>query len=203
LVGLGLSNDIVATAPVGFELSADSGASYTNSLSLAPSAGSYSNSVFARIAASATPGSISNNIQLASLGSADASVLVTGTVTAAGQSFTNWAQGAPLNSANLLLYSIGGATSPTAGNGIASTSAVTASNLSITAIVRTNDPSLTVAGQALTDLAIGPWSTNEVSMTPSPDTNGVPEGCERQIWSTDRGVTGKKFLRLQSTLTNN
>jgi hypothetical protein len=202
VVGLGLSTNIVATAPVGFELSADSGASYTNSLNLAPSSSAYSNSVLARIAASATLGSISNNIQLASLGSAEASVLVTGNVTAAGQSFTNWAQGAPLNSANLLLYSIGGATSPTAGNSTASTSAVTASNLSITAIVRTNDPNLSVVGQSVTDLSIGVWSTNNVTMTPG-DQTGVGEGLQKQIWSIPRASDTKKFLRLRSVLTNN
>jgi hypothetical protein len=202
LVGLGLSNNITVTAPVDFELSADGGASYSNSLSLAPSSGAYSNSVLARIAASAAIGSISNNIQLASPGSASGSVLVTGNVTPGGQTFTNWAQGAPLTSANLLLYSIGGATSPTAANGTASTTTVTSSNLSITAIVRTDDTNLTVVGQALVDLALGSWSTNGVTMSPSPDTNGVPAGCQRQIWSTERGVAGKKFLRLQSTLTN-
>jgi hypothetical protein len=202
LVGLGLSNNITVTAPVDFELSADGGASYSNSLSLAPSSGAYSNSVLARIAASAAIGSISNNIQLASPGSTSGSVLVTGSVTTGGQTFTNWAQGAPLNSANLLLYSIGGATSPTAANGTASTTTVTSSNLSITAIVRTDDTNLAVVGQALVDLALGPWSTNGVTMSPSPDTNGVPAGCQRQIWSTERGVAGKKFLRLQSTLTN-
>jgi len=202
LVGLGLSNNITVTAPVDFELSADGGASYSNSLSLAPSSGAYSNSVRARIAASAAIGSISNNIQLASPGSTSGSVLVTGNVTPGGQTFTNWAQGAPLNSANLLLYSIGGATSPTAANGTASTTTVTSSNLSITAIVRTDDTNLAVVGQALVDLALGPWSTNGVTMSPSLDTNGVPAGCQRQIWSTERGVAGKKFLRLQSTLTN-
>jgi hypothetical protein len=202
LVGLGLSNNITVTAPVDFELSADGGASYSNSLSLAPSSGAYSNSVLARIAASAAIGSISNNIQLASPGSTSGSVLVTGNVTPGGQTFTNWAQGAPLTSANLLLYSIGGATSPTAANGTASTTTVTSSNLSITAIVRTDDTNLTVVGQALVDLALGSWSTNGVTMSPSPDTNGVPAGCQRQIWSTERGVAGKKFLRLQSTLTN-
>jgi len=76
---------------------------------------------------------------------------------------------------------------------------VTSSNISITAIVRTNDPSLTVLGQALTDLTVGPWSTNNVTMQPG-DQNGVGEGLQRQIWSTPRNGAAKKFLRLQSTL---
>jgi hypothetical protein len=202
LVGLGLSNNIAATAPTGFELSADGGSTYTNSLSLAPSAGSYSNSVFARIAASANTGSLTNNIELASLGSASAFVSVTGTVSPAGQSFSNWAQGAPLNSANLLLYSIGGASSPSATNGVPPVSALNSNTLSITAIVRTNDLNLSVAGQAVTDLSNGVWSTNDVTMSPG-DQTGVGEGLQKQIWSIPRASDTKKFLRLRSVLTNN
>jgi hypothetical protein len=123
------------------------------------------------------------------------------TVVATGETFASWAQGAQLNSTNLLLYSIGGATSPTATNGIAMSNAVTSSNLSITAIVRTNDPNLSVVGQAVTDLTTGPWSTNNVTMTPG-DQTGVGEGLQRQIWSTPRNSDSKKFLRLQSVLTN-
>ena len=123
------------------------------------------------------------------------------TVIATGETFANWAQGAPLNTANLLLYSIGGASSPTATNGTAMSNAVTSSNLSITAIVRTNDPNLSVVGQAVTDLTTGPWSTNNVTMQPG-DQTGVGQGLQRQIWSTPRNSDSKKFLRLQTTLSN-
>jgi hypothetical protein len=129
-------------------------------------------------------------------------VLVSGTVSQAGESFTNWAQGAPLNSANLVLYAIGGATSPTATNGIAMSNAVTSSNLSITAVVRTNDPSLKVFGQSIVDLAAGTWSSNGVSTNIPVDQTGVPSGNQRQIFSTPLGIEGKKFLRLQTTLSN-
>jgi hypothetical protein len=158
--------------------------------------------VFARIAASANTGSLTSSIELASLGSASAFVSVTGTVSPAGQSFSNWAQGAPLNSANLLLYSIGGASSPSATNGVPPVSALNSNTLSITAIVRTNDPNLSVAGQAVTDLSNGVWSTNDVTMSPG-DQTGVGEGLQKQIWSVPRASDTKKFLRLRSVLTNN
>jgi hypothetical protein len=141
-------------------------------------------------------------VTLASSGASSQNVLVTGTVSQAGESFTNWAQGAPLNSANLVLYAIGGATSPTATNGIAMSNAVTSSNLSITAVVRTNDPSLKVFGQSIVDLAAGTWSSNGVSTNIPVDQTGVPSGNQRQIFSTPLGIEGKKFLRLQTTLSN-
>jgi len=117
-----------------------------------------------------------------------------------GQTFDDWAGGAPLNQANVLKYAIGGASSPTATDGVAPVTGLTATDLSLMAIVRTNDPSLTTVGTALTDLLGGTWSTDGVTMTPDVNQDDVPEGCERQIFSTPRGVDGKKFLRLQSTL---
>jgi hypothetical protein len=116
-------------------------------------------------------------------------------------SFTAWLDGRSSSPELLALYAIGGASSPTATNGIAMSNAVTLSNLSITAIVRTNDPNLTVVGQAVTDLTTGPWSTNNVTMEPG-DQTGVGQGLQRQIWSTPRNSDSKKFLRLQSVLTN-
>ena len=116
--------------------------------------------------------------------------------------YAAWAQGAPLDSTNLLLYAIGGASGPTATNGVASVTTVNSNLLSITAIVRTNDPSLAVSGQSALNLATGPWTTNDVSMTPAANQVGVPSGTERQIFSTPRATNDtKKFLRLRTTLT--
>jgi trimeric autotransporter adhesin len=77
---------------------------------------------------------------------------------------------------------------------------LTSSNLSITAIVRTNDPDLTVFGQATTDLSLGPWSTNGVTKTNAVDQSGVPSGTARQIFSTERGTNSRLFLRLNTAL---
>ena len=116
--------------------------------------------------------------------------------------YAAWAQGAPLDSTNLLLYAIGGASDPAATNGVASVTTVNSNLLSITAIVRTNDPSLAVSGQSALNLATGPWTTNDVSMTPAANQVGVPSGTERQIFSTPRATNDtKKFLRLRTTLT--
>ena len=99
------------------------------------------------------------------------------------------------------MYAIGGASSPTATNGVAPVVTVSSNVLSITAIVRTDDPSLTVYGQSILNLAAGTWITNDVSMIPSADQAGVPAATQRQIFSTPRTTDdGKKFLRLQTTL---
>ena len=116
-------------------------------------------------------------------------------------SYAAWAQGAPLDAANQLKYAIGGASSPTATNGVAPVTTVNSSLLSITAIVRTDDPSLTVYGQSILNLASGTWITNDVSMNPSVDQAGVPAGTQRQIFSTPRATNdAKKFLRLKTIL---
>ena len=124
------------------------------------------------------------------------------TVIATGETFANWSGGLSNTPSLQLKYAIGGATSPTATNGIAMSNAVTSSNLSITAVVRTNDPNLSVFGQSIVDLVAGTWSSNGVSTNIPVDQTGVPSGNQRQIFSTPLGTDGKKFLRLQTTLSN-
>lgn len=76
---------------------------------------------------------------------------------------------------------------------------MTTDTLSITAVVRTNDPTLTVTGQSVADLLIGGWSGADVTVTPQPS-EPAPAGCEVQTFSTPRGTDEKKFLRLGTTL---
>ena len=197
--GQGLTANIVATAPTGFEVSAD-GITYGSTANLIPVLGAVTgtNNLFVRLAASAAAGSPSGNVSLTSTDSQPVNIAVSGTVTASGETFINWSGGESLTPALQLQYAIGGATSPTATNGVPSVTTVTSNTLSITAVVRTNDPTLTVNGQSLIDLAVGPWTTNNVTMTPQLDT--APEGCQVQTFSTPRGEDSKKFLRLQTTL---
>jgi autotransporter-associated beta strand protein len=98
---------------------------------------------------------------------------------------------------NLLRYAMGA--NNTSDSVVKPVSSVNASVLSITAIVRTNDPKVNVVGEVATGLAS--WSTTGVTMTVSPDTNGVPAGCQRQVFSVDRANSpSKQFLRLKATL---
>jgi len=73
--------------------------------------------------------------------------------------------------------------------------------LSLTAIVRVNDPKLAVGADWAKDLAVG-WSTNGVNAT----TNGLVQptnpGLERRKFTVtyDPGTEPRKFLRLKATL---
>jgi hypothetical protein len=72
------------------------------------------------------------------------------------------------------------------------------SKLTLTAVVRTNDPSLNVVGEAGVNLSN--WNTNGVSNTPAGSQINVPEGCQRRIYSVDRANSpSRQFLRLKVT----
>jgi hypothetical protein len=116
-----------------------------------------------------------------------------------GSTFAGWAGGEALtNSANVGKYAIGGASNLT-GDSEKPVSAVDSNTLSLSAIVRTNDTNLTVVGEAGGSLTN--WSTNGVSMTPSTNTSGVPDGHQRQVFSVDRtNSPTRQFLRLKATL---
>jgi hypothetical protein len=97
----------------------------------------------------------------------------------------------------LLKYAVGGALSPT-GSSENTVTVMDSNKLSLTAIIRTNDLSLTVRGEAGVDLSN--WSTNGVSHTPSASQANVAEGCERRIYSVDRANSpSRQFLRLKVT----
>jgi autotransporter-associated beta strand protein len=122
----------------------------------------------------------------------------------AANGYSSWLNGQPTNSANQLAYAIGGATSPTATNGVASVTTVTSNTLSITAIVRTNDPNLAVYGQSILDLAVGTWTTNDVTNSVPVDQSGATPGTtQKQTFTTPYATNNaKKFLRLQTTLSS-
>jgi len=96
----------------------------------------------------------------------------------------------------LLKYAVGGALSPT-GLSENTVTVLDGSKLSLTAVVRTNDLSLSVVGEAGVDLSS--WSSSEVNVAPSAN-QVVPEGCERRIYSVDRANSpSRQFLRLKVT----
>lgn len=195
--GTNLVGDIEVSTPAFYQVSVDN-TNFSGALNLAPSGGVVTNTLlYVRLAANAPVGSPAGNVLLGSTNAAIQTVPVTGTVFS---TYTAWLNGAPTNTANLLKYAIGGASSPTATDGTAPATAVTSSNLSITAIVRTNDPALDVIGEGLTNLSVGPWSTNGVTQTVSTNQAGVPTGTERQIFSIPRGTNTSQFLRLDSIL---
>ena len=78
----------------------------------------------------------------------------------------------------------------------------TTTELSLTAVVRTDDPKLTVVGTTKTDLTSGTWTTTGVSGSPAGsgtlgDQTGVTAG-QRRVYTVTTAT--KTFLRLEATL---
>ncbi len=78
----------------------------------------------------------------------------------------------------------------------------TSNTLTITAVVRTDDPKLSVVGTTKTDLTSGTWATTGVSGSPAGsgtlgDQSGVITG-QRKVYAVTTG--SKTFLRLEATL---
>jgi autotransporter-associated beta strand protein len=123
------------------------------------------------------------------------------TTTSLGVSFSSWSGNQTLTSELLCKYAIGGATGPSA----ASVAPVVNSGggvLTLSALVRTNSSSssFAVLGEYSTNLISWSPLTNNPSGVPSADTNGVPEGFQRRIFTLPIGPEPKKFLHLKSTL---
>ena len=119
-------------------------------------------------------------------------------VATAGSTFAGWSSNALVTSELVGKYGIGGATSSSAASERPEPG-LDSNTLSLSAIVRTNDAKLKVEGEASGSLTN--WSTNGVTMTASPNTNGVPGGHQRQVFSVDRtNSPTKQFLRLKATL---
>jgi hypothetical protein len=116
--------------------------------------------------------------------------------------YADWSGGAVLDSVGLSKYAIGGASSLTETDGVKPSSALSGGFLVITAIVRTDNSSLTVVGQAVTDLAnyasgTGVTTVNGVETT---DQTGVPTGHKRKTFSVAQGTDARKFMRLSASL---
>jgi hypothetical protein len=72
----------------------------------------------------------------------------------------------------------------------------------ITAIVRTDNPKLTVVGESVTNLGnyASRTSVVEVQGVDAADQAGVPEGCKLRTFSVEQGTDAKKFLKLKASL---
>ena len=75
----------------------------------------------------------------------------------------------------------------------------TADVLSLTAVVRTNDPELTVSGETTTDLVGVTWSGTGVTTTNAADQTALPPGCTRKTFTVSIVGASRKFLRLNAT----
>lgn len=194
--GSNLAGDLTVTAPAGFEVSTNNTV-YGPSASVAPSAAAISTmTIYTRLGGGAA-GTFSGDVTFAAPGATARTRAVSGTVQTLYQS---WLQGAPPGASNQFNYAVGGALDAFSQGAIPATAA-TSGNLSITALVRTNDTNLSVFGQSVTNLTSGNWSSNEVTRTvPSDQSGAVPGTTQRQIFSIPLGSETEKFLRLRTIL---
>ncbi|MFZ9683045.1 MAG: hypothetical protein ACO3DQ_07570 [Cephaloticoccus sp.] len=130
----------------------------------------------------------------------EAATAVTRTYTVTGASFANeWSGQDATSDANgdgvpaLAEYALGGIAGS---NNLGVLPQATRSNntLSLSALVRTNDPKLSVFPQAASTLGTNSWSS--AGFTTNISTNAVPAGFERRTYTFDVGTNPRAFLRL-------
>jgi hypothetical protein len=107
----------------------------------------------------------------------------------------NLTEVAPNGLTYLVNYAFGGDANTAATLPVQDTSDPT--KLSLVVVVRTDDPSLTVGGQASTSLT-GGWDAAGVTVTAG-DNTGLAPNLARKVISVDRGSDPKKFIRVAVT----
>jgi trimeric autotransporter adhesin len=74
-----------------------------------------------------------------------------------------------------------------------------ATELSLTAVVRTNDTNLTVSAETNTDLALAAsWTGTGITETLAADQTNLPAGCVRKVYRVSITGASKKFLRIKA-----
>ena len=100
---------------------------------------------------------------------------------------------------SLMRYALG-ATGP-GGTVQAPVTSSTATDLSITAAVRTDDANLTVSAETNTDLsASAGWTATGVTVSNAADQTNLPSGCVRKVYSVTITGAAKKFIRIKTVL---
>jgi hypothetical protein len=79
------------------------------------------------------------------------------------------------------------------------TSSITATTLSLTAVVRTDDPKLVITPETASDLG-GPWSSSSpvITVSNAADQSGLDAGFVRKVYTVYRGTDRARFIRLKT-----
>jgi hypothetical protein len=128
----------------------------------------------------------------------DVSVILT--VSAApGTTFASWSGNAAVTSDLVSRYAFGALSKSSAPEKI--TSNVTSTTLSLTAVVRTDDPKLVITPKSASTL--GTWSATDpvISVVNAADQSGLETGLVRKVYSVERGIDSKRFLKLEAVYT--
>ena len=122
------------------------------------------------------------------------------TVSPGGTTFANWSGNAAVTSDLLSRYAFGAVSKTSAPEKI--TSNITATTLSLTAVVRTDDPKLVITAKSVSSLS-GTWSATDpvISVVHAADQTGLGTGLVRKVYSVERGLDSKRFLKLEAVYT--
>jgi len=115
----------------------------------------------------------------------------------------DWLGGSELTPDLVEKYVFGGAAGPNSPAEPVTTS-LQGNELVLSVIVRTNDPNVTVWGEAATDLAgfKTPATPQIVPGTPAANQEGVPAGCQRQVFKMNADGLQRGFLRVRADIAN-
>ena len=116
--------------------------------------------------------------------------------------FVEWLQGEEASPEMLNVYAIGGASGPASGDGQPPRPGLSNGSLVMEAVVRADDPALTVVAESSGNLAAAVWSAQGITVegvAQGIPQDGVPAGCERRVFKVSAAGEAR-FLRLRAVL---
>ena len=116
-----------------------------------------------------------------------------------GTTFASWSGNEAVTSDLVSRYAFGAVSKSSAPEKI--TSSITATTLSLTAVVRTDDSKLVITPKSASTL--GTWSATDpvISVANAADQAGLVTGLVRKVYSVERGIDSKRFLKLEAVYT--
>jgi hypothetical protein len=124
------------------------------------------------------------------------------TVSPGGTTFANWSGNVAVTSDLVSRYAFGAVSKTSAPEKI--TSNITSTTLSLTAVVRTDDSKLVITPKSVSSLS-GTWSGTDpvisVIDANAAEQIGLGTGLVRKVYSVERGIDSKRFLKLEAVYT--
>jgi hypothetical protein len=113
--------------------------------------------------------------------------------------FASWSGNEEVTSDLVSRYAFGATNKTSAPEKISSS--ITPTTLSLTAVVRTDDPKLVITPKSASTL--GTWSATDpvISVVNAADQAGLETGLVRKVYSVERGIDSKRFLKLEAVYT--
>jgi hypothetical protein len=116
-----------------------------------------------------------------------------------GTTFASWSGNEAVTSDLVSRYAFGALSKSSTPEKI--TSNITSTTLSLTAVVRTDDSKLVITPKSASTL--GTWSATDpvISVANAADQAGLGTGLVRKVYSVERGIDSKRFLKLEAVYT--